>query len=223
MAARVDTCGQRPTPLSTRCQASASSCTSGVADPAQLCSACHRAICTLQVNSAGGCTMSSTSSRLLRLCLRLPRLLVARTGRCRVHPAAPLTEWLSCRAKGGTPGQGSDCHGARGTDCTVQASPAWGGHRSGPAIAPSRQVAVARHWRGRACRCGEHGCRELPQGVDLVYAAAQVPIGTIFRADGDAEEGTALAELLVPGQRALLAQGGRGGRGNASFKTARNT
>ena len=51
----------------------------------------------------------------------------------------------------------------------------------------------------------------------------QVPCGTIVRGEEDEEHGTALAELLLHGQRALLAQGGRGGRGNASFKTAKNT
>ncbi len=39
----------------------------------------------------------------------------------------------------------------------------------------------------------------------------------------DAEEGEPpLAELLKPGERALLAVGGRGGRGNFSFKTSRD-
>ena len=46
--------------------------------------------------------------------------------------------------------------------------------------------------------------------------------GTIIRRR-EAEEGEApLAELVKPGDRALLAVGGRGGRGNESFKTARN-
>lgn len=34
--------------------------------------------------------------------------------------------------------------------------------------------------------------------------------------------GDLLMELLHPGQRALLLPGGRGGRGNASFKTGTN-
>ena len=51
---------------------------------------------------------------------------------------------------------------------------------------------------------------------------SQVPVGSIVRRK-EAEEGEpALAELLQPGQRALLIPGGRGGRGNASFKSGRN-
>lgn len=40
--------------------------------------------------------------------------------------------------------------------------------------------------------------------------------------DGDEDE-PAVAELLQPGQKALLVVGGRGGRGNHSFKTRLNT
>ena len=47
-------------------------------------------------------------------------------------------------------------------------------------------------------------------------------MGSIVRRK-EADEGEpALAELLQPGQRALLIPGGRGGRGNASFKSGRN-
>ena len=63
-------------------------------------------------------------------------------------------------------------------------------------------------------------CCHGANGTDCIIP---VPIGTIVRQEGDEEAGTSLAELLHAGQRALLAQGGRGGRGNASFKTGRNT
>ncbi|OGR85902.1 MAG: hypothetical protein A2021_05220, partial [Elusimicrobia bacterium GWF2_52_66] len=48
----------------------------------------------------------------------------------------------------------------------------------------------------------------------LVY----VPCGTVVKADGKV-----LADLKTPGQKYLAAKGGRGGRGNVSFKTKFNT
>jgi len=60
-------------------------------------------------------------------------------------------------------------------------------------------------------------------GADAEDLAIPVPPGTIIRRK-EAQEGEApLAELVCPGDKALLIVGGRGGRGNHSFKTARNT
>ena len=73
------------------------------------------------------------------------------------------------RATPGTPGMGSDCHGAAGKDLVIK-----------------------------------------------------VPPGTIIRRAGAAKEDPPLAEILREGERALLAVGGRGGRGNLAFKSARN-
>lgn len=67
---------------------------------------------------------------------------------------------------------------------------------------------------------GQGAMRDGANGEDMEI---RVPLGTIIRVK-DAEEGEApLAELLQPGQRALLLVGGRGGRGNLSFKTGKNT
>lgn len=46
----------------------------------------------------------------------------------------------------------------------------------------------------------------------------KVPVGTVVRIGG-----AAVADLTRPGQKYLIAKGGRGGRGNASFKTHRRS
>jgi GTP-binding protein len=51
-------------------------------------------------------------------------------------------------------------------------------------------------------------------GKDLVL---RVPLGTVAFDD---ETGEQLGEILTPGQRLLVARGGRGGKGNARFTTA---
>jgi len=63
---------------------------------------------------------------------------------------------------------------------------------------------------------GEGGNRTGADGEDLVLP---VPPGTIVR---DADTGERLGELLVAGDRLVVAKGGRGGRGNASYATSTN-
>lgn len=62
---------------------------------------------------------------------------------------------------------------------------------------------------------------ETQPSCSCFVAVLQVPPGTVVRLKGETE-GKALAEVLQDGDRALLMVGGRGGRGNASFKSQRN-
>ncbi|KAL9161374.1 hypothetical protein ABFS82_07G017600 [Erythranthe guttata] len=65
---------------------------------------------------------------------------------------------------------------------------------------------------------GSHGQGQQKHGAKGESCVIKVPPGTVVReSDGDV-----LLELLYPGQKALLLPGGRGGRGNTSFKTGVN-
>ena len=66
---------------------------------------------------------------------------------------------------------------------------------------------------------GEHGqgaCRAGARGADVVLS---VPVGTEISAEPD---DAPIADLTEAGARALLAQGGYGGRGNVRFKSSTN-
>jgi len=76
------------------------------------------------------------------------------------------------------------------------------------------------HWRADN---GTNGTGSNCHGAHATDMYIPVPLGTIIRRK-DADEGeTPMAELVEVGEKALLQVGGRGGRGNTSFKTARNT
>lgn len=65
---------------------------------------------------------------------------------------------------------------------------------------------------------GEHGAGMNRTGRDAKHVVVTVPIGTVVR---DLATGRVLADLVREGQRYVAAEGGRGGRGNASFATHR--
>ncbi len=66
---------------------------------------------------------------------------------------------------------------------------------------------------------GEHGRGKEQHGHTGADAVARVPVGTIVR---DADSGEAIADLTAAGMTLIIAHGGRGGKGNAYFKTATN-
>lgn len=61
---------------------------------------------------------------------------------------------------------------------------------------------------------GEMGGRRNKSGKDASDLIVRVPLGTLIK---HAETGQILADLTEAGERAVLARGGRGGKGNARF------
>lgn len=78
------------------------------------------------------------------------------------------------------------------------------------------------HLRGHrryAAERGRHGEGSNKTGRDGEDIQVSVPLGTVVV---DRDSGEALGEVLTEGDRLLVAEGGRGGRGNARFKSATN-
>jgi len=69
------------------------------------------------------------------------------------------------------------------------------------------------HWKADR---GEHGKGKTMTGASRDDITLPVPPGTIIR---DLGTGTVVGEVIRPGDRLLVAKGGRGGRGNARFAT----
>ncbi len=66
---------------------------------------------------------------------------------------------------------------------------------------------------------GQHGRGKNQRGKDGEDLIVKVPPGTEVY---DAETGELLGDLVKPGQRLVVARGGKGGRGNAAFATPEN-
>ncbi|WP_061214385.1 GTPase ObgE [Syntrophomonas wolfei] len=66
---------------------------------------------------------------------------------------------------------------------------------------------------------GVHGQGKNMHGAWGHDLRVKVPVGTVIKDD---ESGEVLADLLLHGQEAVVARGGRGGRGNARFSSAIN-
>ncbi|MFO7154733.1 MAG: GTPase ObgE [Caldicoprobacter oshimai] len=71
-----------------------------------------------------------------------------------------------------------------------------------------------KHYRAESGHNGGPSNMKGRDGEDLII---RVPPGTVIR---DFETGKVLADLTHPGQRKVLARGGRGGKGNARFATS---
>ena len=66
------------------------------------------------------------------------------------------------------------------------------------------------HWTAGS---GAHGMGDLRHGKHGEDEVLPVPLGTIVRDDA----GVIIADLVEPGQRVVVARGGKGGKGNAAF------
>lgn len=73
-----------------------------------------------------------------------------------------------------------------------------------------------RHFKGKK---GENGRTKNQHGKSAESLIVLVPPGTVVR---DAATSDVLADLTENGQRAVIAKGGRGGRGNSRFSTPAN-
>lgn len=71
-----------------------------------------------------------------------------------------------------------------------------------------------KHFKAGSGERGRGNNRKGKDGEDLVI---EVPPGTVVK---DCETGRILADMTQPGQRKVLAYGGRGGKGNVHFATA---
>ena len=65
---------------------------------------------------------------------------------------------------------------------------------------------------------GEKGGTNLCYGKGGADVIIKVPVGTVVR---DYETGTIIADMFTDGEKKLIAEGGRGGKGNTRFTTAR--
>ena len=78
-------------------------------------------------------------------------------------------------------------------------------------------------WAAQNGKAGEPSCRDGRRGEDLVI---RVPVGTQVLKCGSGttgpSESSLVADLSRDGQSIVLAQGGRGGKGNAFFKSPTN-
>lgn len=76
-----------------------------------------------------------------------------------------------------------------------------------------------RYYREYKAQNGEKGHAKKMHGADADDLVIRVPVGTCVYDD---DTGNIIADLTKDGRRAVIAKGGRGGRGNARFASSRN-
>jgi len=88
--------------------------------------------------------------------------------------------------------------------------------RADPGLAALLDFRFQRHLEAER---GEHGRGKEQHGAGGATRGVRVPVGTRIH---DAASGALIADLDHAGMEAVIVRGGRGGRGNAQFKTATN-
>jgi GTP-binding protein len=83
-----------------------------------------------------------------------------------------------------------------------------------PQLSTLLDISLRQHYRAERGRHGEGNNKTGRSGAELEL---RVPPGTVVR---DASTGQLMGELLVAGDRLVCAKGGRGGRGNARFRSS---
>lgn len=109
------------------------------------------------------------------------------------------------REKGVPRGGPSGGDGGKGGDVVIVAD---------PQLTTLLDYSYRRHYKADRGMHGEGSNRTGRSGDDLEL---RVPTGTVAR---DADTGEILGEVLASGDRLVLARGGRGGRGNARFRSS---
>jgi GTPase len=94
-----------------------------------------------------------------------------------------------------------------------------GGHVWAVADAALNTLVDFRFSRRHEAKRGQHGMGSDMFGAMGDDITLKMPVGTIIT---DAETGDVLYELLVPGEKIMIAKGGDGGFGNMRFKSAIN-
>jgi GTPase len=131
-----------------------------------------------------------------------------------------FVDQVTIRVEGGVGGSGAEAF--RRESGVPRGGPSGGDGGAGgsvvlevdPQLSTLTDLRYRSEYRAERGRHGEGSNRTGRSGKDLVL---RVPPGTEVR-DAEAEE--LLGELLAEGDRLVVARGGRGGRGNASFATA---
>ncbi len=95
--------------------------------------------------------------------------------------------------------------GGKGGDVAVEAD---------PQIGTLLEFRFRPRWQGER---GQHGMGSDCNGKGGKDCVVKVPVGTVVT---DADTGEVIADLTAPGDRVVIAKGGRGGLGNMNFATA---